>query len=131
MAATKTMTPLRPHVRILLALDGGSLDRTLPDAVLRRCVHLCPRLDILLVNPPREATSMLAFLLLRLEHSGIDYRLGSAHGDLGEETLRYLNRYRGITGVALLDATQLNSEAKTLIELKGHQVILLAGPEPG
>ena len=124
------MTLLRPHTRILLALDGGALARRLPDAVLRRCVQLCPRLDILLVNPPREATSVLAVLLLRLEHSGVDYRMASVHGDLGEEVLRYLSRYRGISAVALADAAQLSGEARGLIELKGHQVILLSEPEP-
>ena len=125
------MTPSRTHVRILLAFDGNVLARNLSDTVLRRCVHLCPRLDILLVNPPRAATSVLAVLLLRLEHSGIDYRMASTHGDLGEEILHYLSRYRGISAVALADAAQLSSEAKTLIELKGHQVILLSEPEPG
>jgi hypothetical protein len=119
----------RPHTRVLLALDGCALGRELLATVLRRCVHLCPRLDILLINPPREPTSVLAVLLLQLEHSGVDYRVASVRGDMGEEILRYLSRYRGITAVAIAHPEQLNVEAKALIERKGHQLIFLATPE--
>jgi len=62
-------------------------------------VRLTDRLDILLVNPPKAATSLLCGLLLRLEHSGIDYRLVSFEGVLGNEILHYLHRYQGITTV--------------------------------
>jgi len=120
----------RPHTRVLLALDGCALGRELLATVLRRCVHLCPRLDILLINPPREPTTMLAMLLLRLEHSGIDYHVASAHGDMGEEVLRYLSRYRGISALALADPAQLSEEAKSLVQLKGHQIVFLSTPEP-
>ncbi|MDO9226453.1 MAG: hypothetical protein Q8M09_19840 [Pseudomonadota bacterium] len=123
------MSSSHRHQRVLLALDGNMLDRELLAGMLRRCVHLCPRLDILLVNPPREPTTMLAMLLLRLEHSGIDYRVSSGHGDMGEEILRYLGRYRGISALAMTDIAQLNEEAKGLITLKGHQIINLATPE--
>jgi hypothetical protein len=119
-----------PHARVLLALDGRALGRELLATVLRRCAHLCPRLDILLVNPPREPTSILAVLLLQLEHSGVEYRVASAQGDMGEEILRYLGRHRGITAVALADPGQLGAEATALIGLKGHQIIALAVPEP-
>ena len=119
------MTLPRQHKRILLALDGHALARELPAQVLRHCVHLCPRLDILLINPPREPTSILAVLLLRLEHSGVDYRMASSHGRMGEEILRYLARYPGIQAVALADPAQLDTESSQLIELKGHQVLFL------
>jgi hypothetical protein len=123
------MTSPRFHTRVLLALDGCALGRELLDNVFRRCVRICPRLDILLINPPREATTILAVLLLRLEHSGVDYRVASAHGDMGEEILRYLSRYRGITALVLADPTQLSEAARSLIELKGHQIILLSTPD--
>ncbi len=115
----------RYHQRILLALDGRALARELPAVVVRHCVHLCPRLDILLINPPREPTSILAVLLLRLEHSGVDYRMASCHGDPGAEILRYLARYPGIPAVALTDPAQIDAESRRLIELKGHQVLRL------
>lgn len=123
------MKSLRPHTRILLALDGRTLQRELLATLLRHCVHLCPRLDILLINPPREPTTMLAMLLLRLEHSGIDYHMSSAHGEMSEEILRYLGRYRGITALALADPAQLDEEAKNLVKLKGHQIVYLSTPE--
>lgn len=85
--------------RVLLALDGCALSRELLEAALRRCVHLTSRLDILVVNPPRAPASLLAVLLLKLEHSGVDYRLASAHGDLGGEIARYLRRYGEATSV--------------------------------
>jgi len=121
----------KAHTRVLLALDGGALGRDLLAMVLRRCVRLCPRLDILLVNPPREATSVLAVLLLQLEHGGIDYRVASARGDMGEEILRYLSRYRGISALALADPAQLSVAARTLIESKGQEIIFLSAPEQG
>jgi hypothetical protein len=118
-------TRRKTHTRALLALDGRDLGRELLANVLRHCVHLCPRLDILLINPPREPTTLLAILLLQLEHSGIDYRVASARGDMGEEILRYLSRYRGITALALAYAAQLGEEATRLIELKGHEIVYL------
>ena len=123
------MTLRRPHARALLALNGCTLGRELLATVFRRCVHLCPRLDILLIDPPREPTTLLAVLLLRLEHSGVDYRVASAHGDMGEEILRYLSRYHGIGALVLADPAQLSEEAKSLIELKGHQILFLSTPE--
>lgn len=123
------MSSPRSHHRVLLALDGHTLDRERLAGLMRRCVHLCPRLDILLINPPREPTTMLAMLLLRLEHSGIDYRVSSGHGDMGEEVLRYLGRYRGISALALTDIAQLSEETQGLITFKGHQIINLGTPE--
>jgi hypothetical protein len=120
------MTSLRPHTRELLALDGRALGRELLASVLRRCVHQCPRVDILLVNPPREPTTLLAVLLLQLEHSGIDYRVASAHGDMGEEILSYLSRYRGIASLTLAEPGHLSEEARSLIEQKGHKVVFLS-----
>lgn len=88
-----------PHhrFRVLLALDGRCLTPSLLARALAHCVPLTDRLDILLVNSPKAPTSLLAGLLLRLEHSGIDYRLTSSEGDLGEQVLHYLNRFLGIS----------------------------------
>lgn len=82
--------------RALLVLDGRRLTVALQMAALKCCVQWAHRLDILLVNAPKAATFMLGGLLLRLEHSGIDYRLISAEGDPGNEATRYLQRNLGI-----------------------------------
>ncbi len=118
--------PLKRHARILLALDGRVLDRDMLAKLPRCCVQLSPRLDILLVNPPREPTSCLAMLLLRLEHSGVDYHLASSLGETGAEVLHYLSRHRGISAVLLVDPAHLDPESRRLIELKGHPVIFLS-----
>jgi hypothetical protein len=82
--------------RVLLVLDGQRLTVELQMAALKLCVQWAHRLDILLVNSPKPATFLLGGLLLRLEHSGIDYRLISAEGELGNEATRHLQRNRGI-----------------------------------
>lgn len=113
----------KTHRRILLALDGSGLSRELLSQALQLCVPLRPRLDILLVNPPRETTSCLAMLLLRLEHSGIDYRIATGSGDLGQEVLHYLNRYHGVTTVALAGADQLTPDARREVVGRGLEII--------
>lgn len=70
--------------RVLLALDGRHLTDTLLTSAVPRCVEY-DRLDILLVNAPKAPTMLLRILLLRLKHSGIDYRLVSTDGDLGAQ----------------------------------------------
>lgn len=118
--------PLKRHTRVLLALDGRSLDREMLARLPRCCVKLSPRLDILLINPPREPTSCLAMLLLRLEHSGVDYHLASSFGEMGEEVLRYLGRHRALSAILLAEPAHLDAEARARIELKGYPVIFLS-----
>ena len=83
--------------RVLLALDGQRLTPAVLAAAVRECAQVTDRLDILLVNPPKAPTYLLGGLLLRLEHSGIDYRLASSEGSLDAEISRYLQRFQGIT----------------------------------
>ena len=82
--------------RVLLALDGRHVTAELQLAALKCCVQFSNRLDILLLNPPKPPTSLLSGLLLRLEHSGIDYRMTSGEGNLAAEVLRYLKRFQSI-----------------------------------
>lgn len=103
-------SPARGPQRVLLALEGRRLSRELLTAALKQCIPLTDRLDILLVNPPKEPTTLLGSLLLRLEHSGIDYRLASTDGSLVEEVTRYLHRFQGVT-VVLVDSMQPLEEA--------------------
>jgi len=124
--------PIPQHkYRVLLALDGGHLNPMLLTAALARCVPLTDRLDILLVNPPKPPLSLLAGLLLRLEHSGIDYRLVSGEGDLGEQILLYLNRFTGITLVLVDRLTPLERSigiAMTRLRAHGHRFVPLSEP---
>jgi len=88
--------------RVLLAVDGRHLSAEFQLDALKCCVQFCNRLDILLLNSPKSPTFLLAGLLLRLEHSGIDYRLTSSEGDLGAEVIRYLQRFQSI-GLVIVD----------------------------
>ena len=115
--------PTHTHRRVLLALDGDSLNRELLGAALSCCVHLTSRLDILLINPPEEPTSKLAVLLRQLEHSGVDYRLASAHGRIGEEVARYLRRHRGIATVVVSGLEQLAGAPLAQLGEEGHRFI--------
>jgi hypothetical protein len=92
-----TARPSSQKQRVLLALDGESITPDVLNSALKHCVQSTYQLDILLVNPPTAPTRLLCGLLLRLEHSGIDYRLTSTEGDLCQEVLRYLKRFLGIT----------------------------------
>lgn len=111
------------HARVLIVLEGESLRREQLVLLPRWCVGCHARLDILLLNPPREPTSCLAMLLLKLEHGGIDYRLASSHGEMDEEVLRYLARHRGIGAIALADTTALGEAARERIAEKGMEIL--------
>jgi hypothetical protein len=117
--------------RVLLALDGGQLSQPLLSAALARCVPLTDRLDILLVNSPKAPTSLLSGLLLRLEHSGIDYRLTSSDGELGEQVLQYLKRFMGITLVLVDNLHLLEStigSAMSRMRAQGYRFVPLSEP---
>ncbi len=120
--------PRLPYSRfqVLLALDGNHLTPLLLSAALTHCVPLTDRLDILLVNPPKAPTSLLSVMLLRLEHSGIDYRLASTEGELGEQILEYLNRFLGITTVLVDRLTPLEQTIGPSLEhlrTKGYRFV--------
>jgi hypothetical protein len=116
--------------RALLAVDGRQLTPEFQFAALKRCVQFSNRLDILLLNPPKPPTLLLGSLLLRLEHSGIDYRMTSGEGDLGAEVLRYLQRFQRIELVIVdsLSALERCLEVQRLAPIrKQHCYISLSG----
>jgi len=119
-------------LRVLLALDGQQLTRELQIVALKCCVHWTRRLDILLINPPQAPTFLLGGLLLRLEHSGIDYRLDSREGEYGQEVTRYLQRYAGI-GLVIVNALPALEHYVSLhqpeLDRKSARFISLAEPE--
>lgn len=117
---------------VLLALDGRHLTLEIQTAALKQCVQLTDRLDILLVNPTKAPTLMLGSLLLRLEHSGIDYRLASAVGNLGVEIVDYLLRFRGITLVVTdLSPSPDQTTGSPLPDPRLGDLVLLHEANPG
>lgn len=132
MSLRKVQT-VHPKPRVLLALDGNSITQMLLETALRCCVQLTDRLDILLVNPPATPIARLNGLLIRLEHSGIDYRLASTDGVMADEVNSYLRRFLGITIVVIDNLSSLTvNQSQPLRQLQdgGHQIISLAGLQP-
>ena len=119
-------------LRVLLALDGQKLTPELQVVALKCCVHWTRRLDILLVNPPKAPTFLLGGLLLRLEHSGVDYRLESCENEYGKAVSSYLQRFPNVGLVianvlpALVDHY---SEVRRDLNRSGLHFIDLAEPE--
>jgi hypothetical protein len=108
MAQVLSQAPsMQKKYRVLLAVDGRHLSPEFQPGALKRCVQFCNRLDILLLNSPKSPTFLLGGLLLRLEHSGIDYRLTSGEGELGAEVTRYLQRFHSIDLVMVNDVSAL------------------------
>ena len=118
--------------RVLLALDGQRLTPELQHEALRCCLKWTPRLDILQVNPPKAPTFLLAGLLLRLEQSGVDYRLESSEGDYANAVLRYLQRFTGV-GLVIVNALPALDDHVSGLRLDtsriGQRFIDLAQPE--
>lgn len=118
--------------RVLLALDGQSLTPELQHVALRCCLKWTRRLDILLVNPPKAPTFLLGGLLLRLEHSGVDYRLESSEGEFASVVLRYLQRFTGV-GLVIVNALPVLDDHVSGLRLDtsriGQRFIDLADPE--
>lgn len=119
-------------LRVLLALDGQRLTPDTQHVALRCCLHWTHRLDILLINPPQAPTFLLGGLLLRLEHSGIDYRLDSCEGEYGEAVARHLQRHTGI-GLVIVNALPAIERYVSMHRLefgqKGTRIISLAEPD--
>lgn len=120
----------QPGFRVLLALDGQELNRDLLDRALECCVKLTERLDVLLVRPPKAPTFLLGGLLMRLERHGVDYRLTSAEGTLGDEVLGYLRRFHGIRTVVLDRHDKLPIQTLAQLLRGDYRLITLAEHEP-
>ena len=96
--------------RGLLALDGGRLEPGVLEAARARCVQWVDRLVILGVDTARARTVPLHALLIAREQGGVDYRLTSATGNLGDQVLHYLKRYLGITTVIVASLPSVEAD---------------------
>jgi len=134
---TQMQQPVKSAVAsngILLALDGHCLERQAIPYTLQYCRRNGKRLDILLVNPPKPATLMLGKLLKQLEQEGIDYRLTSGEGNLADELLLYLHRFKYISCVLLdcLDKWEaMLHPTLAALHLEGYRVLTLPERDKG
>ncbi len=109
-------TAASPHPsrqRSLIALDGSKLNPTLLNAALEKCARLASRVDILLINSSKAPTYALHRLLIGLERQGIDYRLTSGSGALGDELTHYVRRFLGISLIMVSTLPTLGVDWKT------------------
>lgn len=113
---------------MLLALDGRCVERLALPVAVQMCRGSSQRLDILITNPPKAATSLLGGFLMELERHGIDYRLTSTERELHEELVHYVHRFRYVS-LILLDCLEHwgDRHLATLDSLRseGYRVITL------
>ncbi len=117
-----------PGFRVLLALNGHGLNRDTLNRAFNCCRQLTDRLDVLIVRSTLSPTFLLGGLLLRLEQGGIDYRLASSDGELGDEVLHYLRRFSGIRTIVLERPEALSERARYELRGEGYQLISLEMP---
>ncbi len=133
--AATPLKPLKgaiPANGMLLALDGRCMDRQVLQHALELCRSCGSRLDILLLNPPKPATSLLGQLLQKLEAAGIDYRLSSGEGDMADELPRYVHRFGYISFVVMdcLDKWEVKiSPTLQALRHEGYTVMALIEPD--
>lgn len=117
---------------LLLALDGRCMDKAAFPHALQLCKRHGGRLDILLLNPPKPATFLLAHFLQQLEAAGIDYRLSSGEGNLANELPLYLHRFSYICCVVLDCLDKWETRQKPMLgalRQEGYQVLTLLDSE--
>ena len=122
---------VQAKIRSLLALDGGNLTPEVLSAAMNHCRRLADRVDILLVNAPKEPTSLLHRLLVGLEQAGIDYRLTATRGELGDEITRYLRRSVQIPLIMVAALPSLGTAWNVTVadlRYRGYRFSLLGGP---
>lgn len=101
--------------RSLIALEGSKLSPTLLNAALEQCARVASRVDILLINSTKAPSYALHKLLIGLERQGIDYRLTSGSGALGEELTHYIRRFLGISLIMVTTLPALGVDWKTKV----------------
>jgi hypothetical protein len=107
--------------RSLLALDGERLSPDQLKEAQAKCLQVADRVDILLVNPTRPPTSMLCDLLIKLEESGIDYRLTAVSGKLSDHVSQYIRRFMGITLIMVATLPTLGDSWRIKVADLRHQ----------
>lgn len=110
----------------LLALDGRCIERLALPLIAQMFRGSPQRLDILVLNAPKAATTLLGGLLMDLERHGIDYRLTSTEGSLKREILHYVRRVPCVS-VILVDCLE-SWEGEPMLDTlrrEGYRIISL------
>jgi len=107
----------KPGHATLLALNGHCIETLALPTVVQLFHCTPPRLDILVTNSPKAATTLLGSLLMELERHGIDYRLTSTEGNLTQEMLHYVRRVQ-CSSVILVDCLETCEDEPILYSLR-------------
>ena len=102
------------------------MGRPIQDAAIRACIDLHVQLDILVTDADAFGNNLPALLMLKLEHSGMDYRYAQTHGSLSDVVRRYLARGRTSCLVIVADGKALSPACLAEIKMGRHQLIDLA-----
>ena len=109
---------------MLIALACAKLELPLQLAALRVCVRHGAPIDVLLAGDPAD-TPLPTGLLLRLEHSGLDYRFGRIDGEISNAIERYLQRGRAPCTVLVTDTAPLSAPCLQAFQASQHRLITL------
>ncbi len=99
----KKLARADPSVRVLLALDGFSLDNETLATAFVQCLGLSRQVDVLVANCNFGVSPMLRDFLGRLNQYGIEYRLTLSESMLASQVAWYTQRFPGIRTVVTND----------------------------
>jgi len=85
-------------------------------------------LDILVTDSDADGSILPAILLLRLEHSGMDYRFAQVPHQLSLAVERYISRSTTPTTVIVSDASLLQPGCLKSLQQGQHSLIDLSKP---
>ncbi|MBU1395985.1 MAG: hypothetical protein KKE84_07555 [Gammaproteobacteria bacterium] len=83
--------------RILIALHGHSIRRSVLNAVFDYCRKMRFKVSVLLVDEADAPSPALADFLARLKHAGLNGRLHRQAGCLGQAVLEFASRHKDIS----------------------------------
>jgi hypothetical protein len=120
--------PRQARKRVLLALSSGKLARDTQQAAVRACVHFRTPVDILLTDVLSPDSRLPAPLMLRLEHSGLDYRFAQTEQSLPRAIRNYLSRGLAPCTIIVTDARLLDNGCMEAIQTGQHELVDLSKP---
>jgi len=83
--------------RILIALHGHSIRRSVLNAIFDYCKEMRFRVSVLLVDEDSGPSPALADFLAQLKQAGLSGRLFRQAGSLGQAVLKFASRHKDIS----------------------------------
>ncbi|MFZ3040281.1 MAG: hypothetical protein WA108_00560 [Thiobacillus sp.] len=83
--------------RILIALHGHSIRRSVLNAVFDYCMEMRFKVSVLLIDTDNALSPALADFLARLKYAGLSGRLFRQAGCLGQAVLKFAGRHKDLS----------------------------------